>query len=194
MLRLEYLGGDKLFVPVENIDVLSRYGSQETKAQLDKLGGAGWQSRKARVKKRLLDMAEALIAIAAERELRKTEPLYPPPGTYDEFCARFPFTETEDQLKAIEDVLEDMASSRPMDRLVCGDVGFGKTEVALRAALVAAGQGYQVAVVVPTTLLCRQHYRNFRDRFQGFPMRVAQLSRLVTTKEANEIREGLRTG
>lgn len=194
VLRLEYLGGDKLFVPVENIDVLSRYGSEETKAQLDKLGGAGWQARKARVKKRLLDMAEALIGIAAERELRKTEPLYPPPGTYDEFCARFPFTETEDQLKAIEDVLEDMASSRPMDRLVCGDVGFGKTEVALRAALVAAGQGYQVAVVVPTTLLCRQHYRNFRDRFQGFSIRVAQLSRLVTTKEANEIREGLKNG
>jgi transcription-repair coupling factor (superfamily II helicase) len=194
VLRLEYLGGDKLFVPVENIEVLSRYGSEDSKAQLDKLGGAGWQARKARVKKRLLDMAEALIGIAAERELRKTEALYPPAGAYDEFCARFPFTETDDQLKAIGDVLGDLGSSRPMDRLVCGDVGFGKTEVALRAALVAAMQGYQVAVVVPTTLLCRQHFRNFRDRFQGFPVRVAQLSRLVATKDANEIKEGVRTG
>ena len=194
MLRLEYLGGDKLFVPVENIDVLSRYGSQDTNAQLDKLGGAGWQARKARVKKRLLDMAESLISIAAERELRKTEALYPPGGAFDEFCARFPFTETEDQLKAIDDVLDDLRSGRPMDRLVCGDVGFGKTEVALRAALVAAHQGYQVAVVVPTTLLCRQHFRVFRERFQGFSVRIEQLSRMVSTREANEIKSGIASG
>ena len=193
-LRLAYSGGDKLFVPVENIDVLSRYGSEDSNAQLDKLGGAAWQARKARVKKRLRDMAEGLIAIAAERELRRTEPLYPPAGAYDEFCARFPYTETDDQLKAIDEVLSDMASGRPMDRLVCGDVGFGKTEVALRAALVAVMQGFQVAVVVPTTLLCRQHFRGFRDRFQGLPIRIEQLSRLVTPKDAAEIRKGIASG
>src|SRR3546814_651380 len=139
-------------------------------------------------------MSEGLIAIAAERELRRTDPLYPPAGVYDEFCARFPYTETDDQLKAIDEVLGDLAAGRPMDRLVCGDVGFGKTEVALRAALVAAMQGYQVAVVVPTTLLCRQHYRAFRDRFQGLPIRVEQLSRLVSAKESAEIRKGIASG
>lgn len=193
-LRLAYAGGDKLFVPVENIDVLSRYGSADSNAQLDRLGGAAWQARKARVKKRLRDMAEGLIAIAAEREVRQTEPLYPPPGVYDEFCARFPYTETDDQLRAIDDVLGDLGSGRPMDRLVCGDVGFGKTEVALRAALVAALQGYQVAVVVPTTLLCRQHFRAFRERFQGLPIRIEQLSRLVSAKDAAEIRRGIASG
>jgi len=193
-LRLMYSGGDKLFVPVENIEVLSRYGSADAGAQLDKLGGAAWQARKARVKKRLRDMAEQLISIAAERELRKVESLPVPAGAYDEFCARFPYTETEDQLKAIEDVLGDLASGRAMDRLVCGDVGFGKTEVALRAALVAASQGYQVAVVVPTTLLCRQHYRQFRDRFQGLPIRVEQLSRLVSAKDAAETKKAVAAG
>ncbi|NQW10931.1 MAG: transcription-repair coupling factor [Alphaproteobacteria bacterium] len=194
VLRLVYLGGDKLFVPVENIEVLSRYGSQDSKAQLDKLGGAAWQARKARVKKRLLDMAEALIAVAAARELRRTDALYPPAGVYDEFCARFPYSETDDQSRAIDEVLADLGSGRPMDRLVCGDVGFGKTEVALRAAMVAAMQGYQVAVIVPTTLLCRQHFRVFRERFQGLPVRIEQLSRLVTAKDAAEIKKGIASG
>ena len=194
VLRLVYAGGDKLFVPVENIEVLSRYGSGESKAQLDKLGGAAWQARKARVKKRLLDMAEALIGVAAAREIRRTDALYPPTGTYDEFCARFPYSETDDQLRAIEEVLADLGSGRPMDRLVCGDVGFGKTEVALRAAMVASMQGYQVAVVVPTTLLCRQHFRVFRERFQGLPVRIEQLSRLVATKDAAEVKQGITSG
>lgn len=194
VLRLVYAGGDKLFVPVENIEVLSRYGSAESKAQLDRLGGAAWQARKSRVKKRLRDMAEALIGVAAERELRRTEALYPPPGAYDEFCARFPYSETDDQLRAIEEVVGDLGSGRPMDRLVCGDVGFGKTEVALRAAMIAAMQGYQVAVVVPTTLLCRQHFQVFRDRFQGLPVRIEQLSRMVSAKDATEIRKGVASG
>jgi transcription-repair coupling factor (superfamily II helicase) len=193
-LRLQYAGNDKLFVPVENIDVLSRYGSEEGGAQLDRLGGAGWQARKARVKKRLRDMAEQLINIAAERELRKVERLVPPAGVYDEFCAKFPYTETDDQLKAIDDVITDLGSGRAMDRLICGDVGFGKTEVALRAALAVAMHGYQVAVVVPTTLLCRQHYRQFRDRFQGLPVRVEQLSRMVTPKDAAEVKKGMAEG
>jgi transcription-repair coupling factor (superfamily II helicase) len=149
-VKLIYDGGDKLFVPVENLDVLTRYGSAESGAVLDKLGGAGWQQRKARVKKRLKDMAEALIKIAAERLVKSGERIEVPEGTYEEFAARFPYPETEDQTKAISEVLDDLASGRPMDRLVCGDVGFGKTEIALRAAFAAVQAGLQVAVVVPT--------------------------------------------
>ena len=117
--------------------------------------------------------------------MRDAETMAPPEGTWDEFCSRFPFAETEDQSRAIADVLEDLAAGKPMDRLICGDVGFGKTEVALRAAFVAAMSGSQVAVVVPTTLLARQHYRTFSARFAGMPVKVAQLSRMVTAKEAN---------
>ncbi|MDP9196278.1 MAG: transcription-repair coupling factor [Pseudomonadota bacterium] len=193
-VKLIYADGDKLFVPVENIDVLTRYGSDEGTAQLDKLGGVGWQNRKARVKKRLLDMADALLKIAAERQLRHTEIIGAPEGLYDEFCARFPWAETEDQTKSIDDVLQDLGSGRPMDRLVCGDVGFGKTEVALRAAFVMAMTGKQVAVVVPTTLLARQHSRNFSKRFAGFPLHVGQLSRLVSAKDSTQVKKGLKEG
>ncbi|MGE4281369.1 MAG: transcription-repair coupling factor, partial [Magnetospirillum sp.] len=193
-LRVIYDGGDKLFVPVENIEVLTRYGSEQAGAQLDRLGGAAWQARKAKLKKRIRDMAEQLIAIAAQRQLRKSESLSPPEGLWDEFCARFPYAETEDQARAIEDTVADLGSGRPMDRLVCGDVGFGKTEVAMRAAFVAAMSGMQVAVVVPTTLLARQHYRNFAERFKGLPLQVEQLSRLVTAKHATQVKAGLADG
>jgi len=192
-LMILYAGDDKLFVPVENIDVLTRYGDSET-AQLDKLGGTAWQGRKAKVKKKLLDMAAALMRIAAERATRKADQLTPPEGLYEEFCARFPYAETDDQLKAIEDVLEDLHSGRPMDRLVCGDVGFGKTEVALRAAFVAAACGYQVALIAPTTLLVRQHYKNFVNRFAGMPLRIAQLSRLVNAKDMASNKKELEEG
>ncbi len=193
-VRIVYSGDDKLYVPVENIDVLSRYGSEETNAALDKLGGGAWQARKAKVKKRLKDMAEQLMKIAAIRQLHQTEPLVPPTGAYEEFAARFPYPETEDQTRAIENVFEDLASGRPMDRLVCGDVGFGKTEVALRAAFAVAMSGMQVAVIVPTTLLCRQHFKLFQRRFAGLPLRVEQLSRLVTAADAKKIKEGLADG
>ncbi|MBF0323685.1 MAG: transcription-repair coupling factor [Alphaproteobacteria bacterium] len=193
-LRVVYDGGDKLFVPVENIDVLTRFGSDQSGAALDKLGGVAWQQRKARLKKRIRDMADQLIAVAAERQLRRADALTPPEGLWDEFCARFPYAETEDQSRAIEDSIADLGSGRPMDRLVCGDVGFGKTEVALRAAFVAAMAGMQVAVVVPTTLLARQHYRNFANRFSGLPVRVEQLSRLVTAKRAGEVKAGMADG
>ncbi|HEX4261929.1 MAG TPA: transcription-repair coupling factor [Acetobacteraceae bacterium] len=193
-LRLLYDGDDKLFLPVENIEMLSRFGSEGAGVGLDKLGGAGWQTRKARAKQRIRDMAGVLIQVAAARKLRDAETLAPPEGTWDEFCARFPFAETEDQARAIADVLEDLASGRPMDRLICGDVGFGKTEVALRAAFVAAMSGSQVAVVVPTTLLARQHFRTFSERFRGFPVKIAQLSRMVTAKEAAAVRAGLADG
>jgi transcription-repair coupling factor (superfamily II helicase) len=193
-LRLLYDGGDKLFLPVENIEILSRYGSETTGVALDKLGGASWQARKAKMKSRIRDMAAELIRIAAARRLREADAMMPQEGAWDEFCARFPFAETDDQTRAIADVLEDLASGRPMDRLICGDVGFGKTEVALRAAFVAAMSGTQVAVVVPTTLLSRQHFRTFSARFAGLSIKVAQLSRMVTAKEAAEVRAGLADG
>jgi transcription-repair coupling factor (superfamily II helicase) len=193
-LKVLYAGDDRLFVPVENIEVLSRYGSEEAGAQLDRLGGAAWQGRKARVKQRIREIAGELIRVAAERQLRPGEVVTPPEGIYEEFAARFPYPETEDQLRAIEDTLADMASGKPMDRLICGDVGFGKTEIALRAAFIAAFSGAQVAVVVPTTLLARQHYRSFSERFAGLPVRIAQLSRLVAPKDAKQIKEEIAAG
>jgi transcription-repair coupling factor (superfamily II helicase) len=193
-LRLIYDGGDKLFLPVENIEVLSRFGSDAAGVALDKLGGSTWQARKAKAKNRIQDMAAALIRIAAERQTRDAPAAIPPEGAWDEFCARFPFAETEDQQRAIADVLEDLAAGRPMDRLICGDVGFGKTEVALRAAFAVAMSGTQVAVVVPTTLLARQHFRVFSTRFEGLPIRVAQLSRMVNAKDAQAVRDGVKDG
>ena len=193
-LKVIYQGDDKLFVPVENIEMLSRYGSEDADAQLDKLGGVAWQSRKSRVKQRIKDIADQLIKVAAERELREGESIATPSGLYDEFAARFPYAETDDQLNAIAETLGDMASGKPMDRLVCGDVGFGKTEVALRAAFVASMAGHQVAVVVPTTLLCRQHYKTLTTRLQGLPINVAQLSRLVNAKDSAEVKKGLADG
>ncbi len=193
-LKLEYAGGDRLYIPVENIDMLSRYGSDEGLAVLDKLGGAGWQARKARVKKDLMEMADKLLEIAAARQLRKADKLEIEPAIYNEFAARFPYAETEDQDRAISDTLSSMAKDYPMDRLVCGDVGFGKTEVALRAAYVAAMAGTQVALVVPTTLLARQHYNNFVKRFEGTGLKIAQLSRLVAAKDAKLVKEGLADG
>jgi transcription-repair coupling factor (superfamily II helicase) len=193
-LRLMYDGQEKLFLPVENIELLSRFGSETQGVALDKLGGAGWQTRKARMKQRIRDMAGSLIRIAAERRLRDAMTISPPEGAWDEFCARFPFAETEDQTRAIADVLEDLSSGKPMDRLICGDVGFGKTEVALRAAFAVAMSGAQVAVVVPTTLLARQHYRGFSARFEGLPVKVGQLSRMVSAKDAAEVKRGLASG
>jgi transcription-repair coupling factor (superfamily II helicase) len=193
-LFLMYAANDRLFLPVENIELLSRYGSDEQGVQLDRLGGGAWQAKKAKLKERIREIAEGLIKTAAARELKAGEILPPPEGLYDEFCARFPYEETDDQLAAIEAVLEDMQKGRPMDRLICGDVGFGKTEVALRTAFITAMNGKQVAVVVPTTLLARQHFATFSDRFQGLPLRIAQASRLVPRKELNEVKEGLAKG
>ena len=193
-LRLVYAGDDKLFLPVENIEVLSRYGSEDAGVQLDRLGGAAWQARRAKLKEQVREMAAELIRIAAQRSLKKTDPVPVPAGLFEEFAARFPFNETEDQQRAISDVLADLASGRPTDRLICGDVGFGKTEVALRAAFVVAYSGKQVAVVTPTTLLCRQHFQVFKQRFQGMPVRIRQLSRLVSAKEAKDTKAALADG
>ena len=194
VLELEYAKEAKLFLPVENIELLSRYGSAPDTALLDTLGAGSWNARKTKAKLRLRDMAEELIKIAAKRALRTAEPMEIAPGIYDEFCARFPYSETDDQLNAIDDVTADLKSGKPMDRLICGDVGFGKTEVALRAAFIAVMSGKQVAIVAPTTVLARQHFKTFVDRFRGWPVKVRQLSRLVSTKDANAAREELANG
>ena len=191
-LALEYAEKSKLYLPVENIELLSRFGHDE--GLLDRLGGSAWQAKKARLKDRIRDMADRLIRVAAERAFRTAPVMAPPDGMWDGFSARFPYEETDDQLGAIADVLDDLARGTPMDRLVCGDVGFGKTEVAMRAAFVAAMSGAQVAVIAPTTLLSRQHTNSFAERFRGFPVEVRQLSRFVGSKEAQSTRDALTRG
>ena len=193
-VMLEYKGGDKLFIPVENIDVLSRYGSSEEAVMLDRLGGEAWQKRRSRLKDRIREIAGELMKVAAERALKKAPVLAAENAAFNQFVDKFPWEETDDQDRAIADVLRDLESGRPMDRLVCGDVGFGKTEVALRAAFVAAMNGQQVAVVAPTTLLARQHFTNFTERFAGFPLKIGRLSRLVPQKEMTDTREQLAAG
>ena len=192
-VALEYARGDKLYLPVENIELLSRYGSESEGVSLDSLGGEAWQRRKSRMKERIREIAGELIKVAA---MRATRPgvVAEPDSSYPQFVDRFPYEETDDQERAIADVIGDLEAGRPMDRLVCGDVGFGKTEVALRAAFVMAMTGRQVALVCPTTLLARQHYKNFVDRLQGFPLNVGRLSRLVPAAEAKKTKEGLTDG
>ncbi|MEM1387993.1 MAG: transcription-repair coupling factor [Pseudomonadota bacterium] len=191
-IALEYASGDRLFLPVENVELLSRYGHEQ--GLLDRLGGGAWQAKKARLKERIREMADRLIRVAAERQLRRAPMMEPPAGMWDAFSARFPYQETDDQLRAIEEVIGDLAAGTPMDRLICGDVGFGKTEVAMRAAFVAAMAGRQVAVIAPTTLLARQHYKSFAERFRGFPLEVRQLSRFVSAKEAAQTRDAIGRG
>ena len=193
-LKILYAHDDKLFVPVENIDVISRYGSDDENVQLDTLGSQAWEAKKNKVKEKIKEIAASLIKVAAERELKTADCFAPPQGIYDDFCARFAYHETDDQMHAIVDVLKDLNTGVPMDRLVCGDVGFGKTEVALRAAFTVAMSGAQVALIVPTTLLARQHYLNFKARMDGFPIKVKMLSRLTSAKEAKETVEGLKNG
>ena len=191
-LKIEYAEGALLYLPVTNIELLSKFGHEE--GLLDKLGGGAWQAKKARLKERIRQIADKLIRIAAERALRSAPILEPPADMWDAFCARFPYQETDDQLAAIADTMEDLARGTPMDRLICGDVGFGKTEVAMRAAFAAATSGVQVAVIAPTTLLARQHAASFRERFKGFPVNVRALSRFVSAKEAAATRDGLARG
>lgn len=193
-LTLLYEGGDKIFLPIEHIDKVSSYGSSDSTVSLDRLGTSHWQNRQARVKNRIKEVADHLIRLAAQRSLLTAPSFDILEKEYEDFCKRFPYEETEDQAKAINDVLEDLASGKPMDRLVCGDVGFGKTEVALRAAFLVALQGKQVAFIAPTTLLCRQHFKTFQERFKGTSIQVAQLSRLVSPKESQEIQKRISDG
>jgi transcription-repair coupling factor (superfamily II helicase) len=193
-LEIHYAGGDKLFLPVENIELLSRYGAEGAGVELDRLGSTAWQARKARMKNRIREIAGELIKVAAARALHEAPRLTLETGIYDEFSARFPYEETDDQQAAIASVMADLSSGRPMDRLICGDVGFGKTEVALRAAFATAMNGRQVAVVVPTTLLARQHFKTFSERLRGYPVKIAQASRLVSAKELAQVKKGLADG
>ena len=184
-LELVYAGGDKILLPVENIELISRYGADSGEGSMDKLGGAGWQSRKAKAKKNIMEMAGDLIRIAAEREMKKADKTADADGLFDEFCARFPYEETDDQLNAIEDCLGDLASGKPMDRLVCGDVGFGKTEVALRTAFVAAMSGMQVAVIAPTHCSHDNIIALFQSVLRGGRLKYA--SCLVLYQQKNKL-------
>jgi transcription-repair coupling factor (superfamily II helicase) len=191
-VMLEYAENAKLYLPVENIELLSRYGHEE--GLLDRLGGGAWQAKKAKLKERIKEIADRLMRVAAERALRQAPILEAPHSIWEAFAARFPYQETDDQLSAIADVVADLEKGSPMDRLIVGDVGFGKTEVAMRAAFVAALSGMQVAVICPTTLLARQHYRSFAERFRGFPISVRPLSRFVGAKDANATRAAIAEG
>ena len=183
-LEIEYAKGDRLYVPVAQLHLISRYsGASPETAPLHSLGGEQWSKAKRRAAEKVRDVAAELLEIQARRRARAGLALHVDRAMYEPFAAGFPFEETPDQIAAIEATLRDLASSQPMDRVVCGDVGFGKTEVAVRAAFAAASAGKQVAVLVPTTLLAEQHYRNFRDRFADWPLRVEVLSRFKSTKE-----------
>ncbi len=193
-LILEYADANKLFLPVENMDVLTHFAKEGAVVTVDRLGTTAWQQRKSKTKKKLLEVAEYLIKVAAARQLKEGMVFEPKTVDYDTFCKGFPYIETNDQAGAVEDVERDLMSGKPMDRLVCGDVGFGKTEVALRAAFITASVGYQVAVVVPTTLLARQHFASFKNRFKGTGIHVEMLCRLVTAKKASAIRKDVQEG
>ncbi len=194
-LLIEYLGEDKLYVPVDKFEKVQKYvGVNEEPPRIDRLGGKHWEKVRNKARKAAERVAEELLRIYALRQVKKGFSFSPPDRLYHEFEAAFPFEETPDQMKAIEEVLSDMMSSRPMDRLICGDVGFGKTEVALRAAFKAVIDGKQVAVLVPTTVLAEQHYRTFTERLQSFPIRVEILSRFKTRAQQKEIIEGIASG
>ncbi len=194
-LTLEYAKGDKLYVPVSSLHLISRYtGTAPENAPLHRLGGDQWERLKKRAAERVRDVAAELLEIYARRAAREGFAFPPPDAEYQAFAAAFPFEETPDQQQAIDAVLADMASPRPMDRVVCGDVGFGKTEVAMRAAFMAVQGGRQVAVLVPTTLLAQQHYQNFADRFADWPVRVESLSRFRSGKQQKQILAALENG
>jgi transcription-repair coupling factor (superfamily II helicase) len=193
-LQLEFAEAAKLLVPAAEIEKVWRYGAEAESVSLDKLNGATWPKRRAELEQDLAATARKLIALAKERRNARGETIVPPRRAYERFASGFPYAETPDQARAIDEVLADLASDRPMNRLVCGDVGFGKTEVALRAAAAAVLAGKQVAVVAPTTVLVRQHVQSFRRRFAGFGQEVAHLSRLVKSAEARAVKQGLASG
>ncbi len=194
-LLIEYQGNDRLYIPVDRIDQIQRYiGAQGFVPKVDKLGGTSWETLKEKVKESVREVAEELVSIYATREAMERNPFEAPDRLYDEFCASFEFDETPDQTKAIEDIHLDMNGGKPMDRLICGDAGFGKTEVAVRASFRAALSGRQVAVLVPTTILAEQHYQTFSGRMKNYPLRVEVLNRFRSKAEQKEIIDGLSKG
>ena len=193
-VEISYFNEDRLYIPVENIELLSKYGGNNEYVELDKLGTSHWQFRKANAKKKINEIADDLIKTAAERSLKKAPKFKTVEPYYTNFVNEFPYDETEDQVNVTSEILNDLNTGMPMDRLVCGDVGYGKTEVALRGAFNVAIGGSQVAVIVPTTLLCRQHYENFEKRFENSPLKISQLSRLVSKDSANKTIEKINNG
>jgi transcription-repair coupling factor (superfamily II helicase) len=194
-LHLEYEAGDRLYLPVDRINVVQKYiGGDDAKPALDRLGGSSWERVKAKSRKAILAMAEELVQIYALREARAGIACAPPDALYQEFEAAFEFEETADQQRAIDEALADMQKTKPMDRLVCGDVGYGKTEVAMRAAFLAVEGGRQVALLAPTTILAQQHLQTFRRRFRNHPVRVEMVSRFLTAKEIQQVLDGLAKG
>ncbi len=194
-LELEYADNAKLYVPVTSLHAISRYtGAEETHAPLHRLGSETWQRAKKKAAEQIRDVAAELLNLYAQRQARKGYAYTHPKQTYQLFSAGFPFEETPDQEQAIQAVRDDMLSPRPMDRLVCGDVGFGKTEVAMRAAFIAVENEKQVAILVPTTLLAQQHYENFKDRFADWPINIEVISRFKSNKETQEILKRLESG
>ena len=191
-LAIKYLGDDRLLLPIANIELLSKYGSDHT--TLDKLGSASWQARKAKLAEKLNEVAEQLIEIAAKRALNQAPIMSVPDTGWHEFCSEFPYQETADQENAINDIIKDFTLGTPADRLICGDVGFGKTEIALRAAFIAVKNFKQVAVVVPTTILSNQHFKNFLNRFRKTGVRVGQISRLVSSSERKKTKVSVSKG
>jgi transcription-repair coupling factor (superfamily II helicase) len=187
-LLIEYADGDKLYIPVDRLDIIQRYiGPDGFSPKIERLGGASWEAMKEKVKKSIREVAEGLVAIYAAREIMERNAFAPLDRHYDEFCSLFEFEETPDQARAIEDIHADMDKVKPMDRLICGDAGFGKTEVALRASFRSVMEAKQVAVLVPTTILAEQHYRTFQERFRNYPVRVEVLNRLKTKARQQEI-------
>ena len=184
-IELVYFNNDKLFIPIENLDLISRFGFSKNNVQLDKLGLQNWQNRKAILKNRVKEIAKDLIKIAAKRELMKSINMTPNLLEYDKFSSEFEFTETSDQLKSIKEIEEDLSQAKPMDRLICGDVGFGKTEIAMRAAFLILSSGFQVAIVCPKVLLVEQHFKTFVKDFQDINMllRRSQDSKVLKKKK-----------
>jgi transcription-repair coupling factor (superfamily II helicase) len=194
-LLIEYLDQDKLYIPVDRLDQIQRYlGPEGAAPRIDKLGGTSWETVKERVKKSIRDVAEELMAVYAAREVMDRQSFSPPDRLYNEFCAAFEYEETPDQARAIEDIHLDMSRTKPMDRLICGDAGFGKTEVALRASFRAVMEAKQVVILVPTTILAEQHYQTFSRRFRDYPIRVEVLNRFRTKAEQTKIVEGINRG
>ena len=193
-LKITYKNNDNLFVPVEDIDLISKYSSENSLIELDILGGPNWKNKRKKAKEKIKIIAEKLMNLAAKRKVQKAPIMDVESGFYDEFKNDFPFIETPDQLKAAEEIEEDLIRGYPMDRLICGDVGFGKTEIAMRAAFIAAANGYQVAVITPTTLLCRQHYNNFLNRFSKTKFKISSLYRMNTAAQNREVRAGMENG
>lgn len=194
-IEIEYQNFDKLLIPVENLELISKYGHQDTQSlSLDRLGLQNWQYRKAVVKKRIKEIAKDLVKTAAEREMKKGDIIAPNQFKYEKFTCEFEFTETSDQIKSINEIEDDLTSGKPMDRLICGDVGFGKTEIAMRAAFLMVLSGFQVAMICPKLLLANQHYKNFLNRFKKFDVKIDKLSRLESISQKKNIIENLKLG